>query len=152
VAPPVQAASNAFNAHLSGKDVVPARTTQATGQVKFTLSQDGTQLQYRINVSNIENVVSAQVFLGAAGENGAAVAMIYGPAAPGGGKTTGVLSTGTITAASLIGSLAGQPVSALVDAMKAGNAYVVVSTDDGQGAPDERPGDFTTGEIRGQIR
>jgi CHRD domain-containing protein len=152
VAVPVQAASNSFNAHLSGKDVVPVRETQATGQAKFTSNQDATQLQYRINVSNIENVVSAQVFLGAPGENGTAVAVIYGPAAPGAGKSTGVLTTGTLTAAMLTGSLAGQPLSTLIDAMKAGNAYVIVSTDDGQGAPDEKPGDFTSGEIRGQIR
>jgi hypothetical protein len=37
--------------------------------------------------------------------------------------------------------------------MRAGNAYVSIITDDGQGAPDEkRPGDFSSGEIRGQIQ
>ena len=42
-----------------------------------------------------------------------------------------MLSTGTITGASLIGALAGQPLSALVSHIQAGNAYVNVHTNDG---------------------
>ena len=106
----------------------------------------------RVTVTNIENVVAAHIFLGAPGENGAIVATLYGPVAPAGGKKTGVLATGTITASNLVGSLAGRPMSELIAAMKAGTAYVSVLTDDGQGAPDEKPGDFSTGEIRGQIQ
>jgi hypothetical protein len=52
-----------------------------------------------------------------------------------------VLATGTITAADLVGPLAGQPLSALVDAMEAGETYVNVHTSQ-----------FPAGEIRGQIR
>ncbi len=148
----VLAASNMFNAHLSGKSVVPARETKASGEAKFTLSADGTQLEYRLGVGNIDNVVSAAIHVGNAGENGEAVAILYGPAAPGGGKSNGVLAKGTITAQNLIGSYAGRPLSDLVAAMQTGGVYVDVSTDDGAGAPNERPGDFTDGEIRGQVR
>ncbi|TMQ59382.1 MAG: CHRD domain-containing protein [Candidatus Eisenbacteria bacterium] len=147
-----QAASKVFTAHLTGDQVVPARQTNANGQAHFTLNQDETQLEFRLTVSNIENVIGANLYVGAPGENGTIVATIFGPVAPGGGKTTGVLAKGTITAANLVGSLAGRPMSDLTSAIRAGNTYVSVLTDDGQGASDQKPGDFASGEIRGQIR
>lgn len=147
-----QAASKVFQAHLTGDQQVPARETKANGQAHFTLNESATQLDFRITVSNIENVVGANVYIGAPGENGTLVATLFGPVAPGGGKKTGVLATGTITEANLVGSLAGRPISDLITAMKAGNTYVSVLTDDGQGPADQKPGDFSSGEIRGQIR
>jgi CHRD domain-containing protein len=146
------AETKVFKAHLTGEQVVPARVTQANGQAHFAVSQDQAQVEFRVTVANIENVVAAHIFLGAPGENGAIVATLYGPVAAAGGKKAGVLATGTITASNLVGSLAGRPMSELIAAMKAGTAYVSVLTDDGQGAPDEKPGDFSTGEIRGQIQ
>jgi len=147
-----QAASRVFQAHLTGSQVVPAVQTSANGQAHFTLSQDESQLEFRVTVTNIENVVSANIYLGAPGENGTVVATLYGPVAPGGGKKTGVLTTGTITAVNLVGSLAGHPMSDFINAMKSGNMYVTVSTDDGIGPSNIKPGDFQSGEIRGQIR
>jgi len=147
-----QAASKVFQAHLTGGEVVPAVQTSANGQAHFTLNQDESQMEFRVTVSKIENVVSANVYLGAPGENGTLVATLYGPVAPGGGKKTGVLATGTITAANLVGSLAGHPMSDFIAAMRAGNTYVSVSTDDGIGPSNIKPGDFQSGEIRGQIR
>ena len=58
---------------------------------------------------------------------------------------------GTITAANLTGALTGRPLSALVDAIVAGNAYVNVHTNDGIGDPGSGPGDLQGGEIRGQL-
>jgi hypothetical protein len=63
-----------------------------------------------------------------------------------------VLATGTITAANLVGPLAGHPLSDLIAAMSTGNAYVNVHTNDGVGAPNSGPGDFPGGEIRSQVR
>ena len=51
-----------------------------------------------------------------------------------------------------MGSLAGQPLSALIDQINAGNAYVNIHTNDGVAPTDTGPGDFPGGEIRGQIR
>ena len=67
-------------------------------------------------------------------------------------RGSGVLAESTLTAADLVGPLAGQPFSALMDAILAGNAYVDVHTNDGIDPTNTGPGDFPVGEIRGQIR
>ena len=146
------AVSNVFNAHLSGTNVVPPTQSHATAEAKFTLSSDGTHLEYRINVGNIENVTAATLHLGAPGQNGEAVAVLYGPMPPGGGKKTGALTAGTITMATLTGSLTGRPLSDLVEAMRAGNVYIDIATDSEAGAAGRQPGNFPDGEIRGQVR
>lgn len=137
--------------HLTGAEEVPPRSTQAQGQAILHLSDDGTSLEFRLIAANIENVIASHIHVGAAGENGPVVAFLYGAAAPGGGRHNGVLSTGTITAADLIGPLAGQPLAALIDEIRAGDAYVNVHTSDGVLPINEGPGDFPGGEIRAQI-
>ena len=149
---PALAVANVFSAHLSGNEVVPPADTRATGAAKFTLSADEMSLEYRINVGNIDNVVQASLHLGMPGQNGEVVAVLYGPAPAGGGKKTGTLATGTITQATLVGSLAGRPLSDLVAAIRAGNVYVDVATNSGQPPTEKQPGNFQDGEIRGQIR
>jgi hypothetical protein len=89
-----------FRAHLSGDQVVPPRDTRAQGQAIFQLSPDGTELSYRVIASNIENVIGAHIHIGATGVNGPNVFFLFGPGVPaGGGRTDGVLATGTIAAA-----------------------------------------------------
>jgi CHRD domain len=137
--------------HLNGGEEVPARDTRATGTAVFKLSDDGTALDYRLFVANIENVVAAHIHIAPAGTNGGVVAFLYGNAPAGGGRVNGVLATGTITAANLIGDLAGHPLADLVAAIEAGNAYVNVHTNDGVGDINTGPGDFPGGEIRAQM-
>ncbi|MGH3005977.1 MAG: CHRD domain-containing protein [Gaiellaceae bacterium] len=140
-----------FRAHLTGDDEVPANASAGQGQAVFHLSADGTELEYKLIVANIENVVASHIHVGAEGENGPVVAFLFGPAPAGGGRTDGVLARGTVTEADLVGPLAGQPFSALVDAMRAGNTYVNVHTNDGVEPAGTGPGDLPAGEIRGQI-
>jgi hypothetical protein len=137
--------------HLSGDEEVPVRITNAQGQAIFHLSKDGTELNYKLIVANIENVVQAHIHLGQPGVNGNIVVFLYGLVAPGGGRTNGVLAEGTITSDDLINDLAGQPLSALIDQMAAGNTYVNVHTNDGVAPTNTGPGDFPGGEVRGQI-
>ncbi len=141
-----------FAARLSGDEEVPPNDTRAKGNVQLKLSKDGTELDYQINVSKIENVVFAHLHLGAVGMNGDVVATLFGPVAPGGGRENGRLVRGTITAADLEGPLAGQSLSALIDQIEMGLIYVNVHTDDGTGEANTGPGDFAAGEIRGQVR
>lgn len=139
-------------APLTGTDEVPANDSKARGSATFNVSSDGTQITYRLTVANIQNVISAHIHLAAVGVNGPVVVSLFGPADPGGGASNGVLATGTITAASLSGPLEGQPLSALVSAMEAGNTYVNVHTNDGVDPAGTGPGDLPAGEIRAQIR
>ena len=134
------AAERNFKAHLSGKEEVPPVATKAQGQAHFKLSKDGTKLEFKLNVANIENVTAAHIHLAPKGDNGPVVVTLFsGPTTE--GKTTGTLAEGTITAADLVGPLAGKPLSDLIKQMEAGNTYVNVHTT-------QHP----AGEIRGQIR
>jgi hypothetical protein len=151
----VPAAANAgsgnFRAHLSGGEEVPANESLGQGQAIFKVNEEETEISYRLIASNIENVVASHIHVGAVGVNGPVVAFLFGNVPPGGGRTDGVLATGTITAADLVGPLAGQPLSALIDQIEAGNTYVNVHTNDGIAPINTGPGDFPGGEIRGQI-
>ena len=140
-----------FVAHLTGANEVPARETRAVGEIKLQLSADGTTLDYRLISSNIDNVFMSHIHVAPAGVNGPIVVFLFGPVAPGGGRTDGVLAHGTITAANLIGPLAGHPLSDLVAALGNGGAYANVHTNDGVDGTNTGPGDFPGGEIRGQI-
>ena len=133
-----------FVTSLSGSEEVPGNDSRARGVATFQLSADGTELSYRLIVANIQNVNQAHIHLAPAGANGGVVLWLYPsgpPAQPIPGRTDGVLATGTVTAANLVGALAGQPLSALIEHIDNGNAYVNVHTNPG----------FPGGEIRGQL-
>ena len=151
------ASSKNFGTHLKGHHERPLpRDTHAQGQATFQVNEAGTAIQYKLNVANIENVTQAHIHLGPSTGTGPVVAWLYPvdgpPAAPAaGGRTQGRLAEGTITAGDLVGPLAGQPLSALIDAIEAGNTYVNVHTDDGVAPQNTGPGDFPGGEVRGQL-
>jgi len=133
-----------WSTHLDGATEVPANDSAGQGQAILHLSKDGTSLDYKLIVANIENVAQAHIHLGAPGVNGPVVAWLYpsGPPAqliP--GRSDGVLGQGTITAASLVGPLAGAQLSVLVEALRSNGAYVNVHTSQ-----------LPPGEIRGNIR
>ncbi|HUG87497.1 MAG TPA: CHRD domain-containing protein [Actinomycetota bacterium] len=136
-------AGQSFTASLSGGEEVPANDSIAAGQTIFTVSKDGDSMDYRLIVANIENVTQSHIHLAPAGANGGVVVWLYPSAPPAQlipGRSSGTLATGTITEANLVGALAGQPLSVLLEHMRNGNAYVNVHTTQ-----------FPGGEIRGQI-
>jgi hypothetical protein len=143
MAAPAIASGHRFVAPLSGGEEVPPNDSRATGVATFKLSDDGTELSYRLVVANIENVTQAHIHLAPAGVNGGVVAWLYPSAPPAQlipGRTDGVLATGTITSDDLVGALAGMTLDDLLAAMRAGNTYTNVHTSQ-----------FPGGEIRGQI-
>ena len=149
-----------FGTPLSGgEEVMPAgvvNTSNARGNAIFQLSADGESLSYKLIVANIENVFQAHIHRGAAGTNGPIVVWLYPSTAPvagpfGGGRVNGILAEGSITSANLVGSLAVQPLSALVDLLSTGQAYVNVHTNDGVSPTNTGPGDYPGGEVRGQL-
>ena len=141
-----------FATHMHGADETPSRATEATGQLNIKVSDDGLSLEYKLIASNIYNVVASHIHQGPVGVAGPAVVFLYGNAPAGGGRHDGILAEGTITAGNLIGPLAGQPLSALIDLIQSGTAYANVHTNDGVGATNTGPGDFPGGEIRGQVK
>ena len=145
-----------FGTPLTGSEEVPANASPARGNAIFQLNNAGTEITYQLIVANIENVVQAHIHQGPAGVIGPIVVWLYPstspPAAPsGGGRIDGVIATGTFTAANFIGPLAGQPLSALIDDLQNGNAYVNVHTNDGIAPTNTGPGDIPGGEIRGRV-
>jgi hypothetical protein len=133
-----------FRTHASGGEEVPPNDSRAQGQAIFQLSKDGTAIDYKLIVANIENVTQSHIHLGPAGVNGPVIVWLYPSAPPAQlipGRSQGVLAEGTITDASLVGLLAGGTLEDLLDEMRAGNTYVNVHTSQ-----------FPPGEVRGQIR
>ncbi len=143
VGPVSAAADSHFRAQLSGAQEVPPVETLSRGQAIFRMSRDGNELHFKLIVANLRDVRMAHIHLAQAGVNGPVVAWLY----PGGpppveipGRFSGVLAEGTITAADLVGPLAGMTLGDLADAMRAGDTYVNVHT-----------AAYPGGEIRGQI-
>ena len=132
--------------HLNGENEVPVRDTKAQGQAVFFVNEAGTEISYKLNVANIENVTQAHIHLGPPTGTGNIVVWLY-PSQPPfqvtliPGRTQGTLAEGTFGASRLINDLAGEPLSTLLDEIRAGNTYVNVHTLQ-----------FPPGEIRGQIR
>lgn len=143
--------NRAYSVHLVGANEVPARETRAQGQFIYRINSDGTEISYKLIVANIQNVVAAHIHLGLPTQNGGVVETLVSGLAPGGGRSSGVIASGTITEASLEGTLAGQPLSELIAAIQSGNAYVNVHTNDGVAPTNTGAGDFPGGEIRAQL-
>ena len=90
---------------------------------KLQLNADGTELQYKLIVANIENVIAAHLHLAPAGTNGPVVVTLYsGP--PTDGRFNGVLAEGVITAEDLEGPMSGMTIADLVAEIESGNIYM----------------------------
>ncbi|MGH2606185.1 MAG: CHRD domain-containing protein [Anaerolineales bacterium] len=143
--------SKNFVAPLSGREEVPVRDTNARGNTIFQLNREGTELSYKLIVANIENVFAAHIHCGAAGVAGpVGVTLFTGPV--GGGRTDGILAQGVIVAPDPGNACGWADLAAVVAALRTGQAYVNVHTNDGLAPVDTGPGDFPAGEIRGQIK
>jgi hypothetical protein len=141
-------AATSFTADLRGtNEVDPPVTTDATGTA--TLTVNGQQIEYTVNVSNIQNAVVAHIHIAPPGVNGPVRLNLCGtgPPLPACTSGTGVLATGTN------GTTVGEPpisFDSLVSAMRSGGAYVNVHTTS-PGCTAGQPGCNIGGEIRGQV-
>jgi hypothetical protein len=142
---------------LSGDEEVPVRITGAHGSANVRLAKDGKSIDFQLVVNDIRNVTQAHIHMAPKGTNGGIVVWFFPSvkataALPGGGgEHHGMLAQGTFTAADLRGPLAGHPLSDLIAAIAAGNAYVNIHTDDGVAPANTGAGDFPGGEVRGQL-
>ena len=149
---PAGAAGKTYGAALTGTEEVPPRTTTAAGRATFEVSDDGSSIKYSVSVDSITNLVMGHIHIGKVGENGPVAVDLVTPAQPNGGKKSGVVGEGTITAAMLKGPLQGKTMADLIAAMESGGAYVNLHTNDGTDPQNSGPGDYPGGEIRGQIK
>jgi len=148
---------NTIETKLTGAEEVPARATNAHGSGNVRLSKDGQSMDFVLVVNDITNITQAHIHMQAKGVNGGIVVWLF-PAVTstaalpgGGGPHSGLLAKGTFTAADLRGALLGHPLSDLVAAIAAGNAYLNIHTDDGVAPGNTGAGDFPGGEVRGQL-
>lgn len=142
---------NHLRTSLSGAEEIPARATTASGRARFKLRDDGSAIDYTLEVEDIRNVVFAHIHYGAATQNGPVVVFLYGPVPAGGGPISGRIATGTIAASSLIGPFAGQPLARLLEAIARDSAYVNVHTNAGVPGTPLQPGNYPGGEVRGHL-
>lgn len=129
-----------FEADLEGVNEVPPVETEAEGSASLRFNREITVLNVEVFVEEIKDVVQAHIHLGRPDENGPVVVVLFGPSDPVDVEREGRLACRTVTRGDLIGPLAGEPLSALLEQIEDGNAYINVHTV-------QHPG----GEIRGQI-
>lgn len=134
-----QLTDRSFSASMSGEE--GGIVTSATGDAIFTVSSDGTTINYRITVSDISNVTQAHIHLFPQGE---ILVWLYPDSPPPiliEGKFDGILAEGIITTEDLMGPLAGGNITNLVTLLEQGKTYVNVHTTQ-----------YPMGEIRGTIQ
>jgi hypothetical protein len=148
---------------LDGQSEVAKIDTPASGKAVFWINHGHKRIDFKVTVRDIENVVEANIHLGKPGEEGPIVATLVGPLQPGKGPKEGVLAQGSFDAGDLKGPMwpgaEGTRVQdddyalfdELVGTLQSGGAYVNIRTDLGWAPAEPRPGNFTEGEIRGQI-
>jgi hypothetical protein len=140
--------ATSFSATLSGDEEVPAVQTDASGTATFLLS--GAEIIYTVTTIGLANPVFSHIHIAPPGANGPVRLNLCGTGAPVPDCTPG---DGVLVSATN-GVVVGTPAITfddLVAAMRAGDAYVNVHTDDGVDPPNTGPGDMISGEIRGQI-
>ena len=146
-------AARHLDTDLRGANEVPPHDTRAKGKAVFQVHADGS-VSYKVFVEHIRNPFMAHIHLAAVGVNGPIVEWLFPGTAPtpgpiGIGVVNGLLAKGSFTAADFVGPLTNAKLADLLDAIRAGNAYVNVHTNDGTATAG--PGNFPGGEIRGQL-
>lgn len=143
-------AAKNFVAPLKGDQEVPPRDTPATGLAKFQLNAEGTELSFKVIAANINNVTASHIHCGAAGVSGPVGVNLF--LGGGLGPTDGILAQGIITAPNAGNACGWVTLVDVANALRSGDTYVNVHTNDGVAPANTGPGDFPGGEIRGQIK
>ncbi|RIK46843.1 MAG: hypothetical protein DCC58_01830 [Chloroflexi bacterium] len=136
---PLPTTDQLYLAQLSGENVLGDVITDGSAAAWFHVSADGQTVRYRIPVSKLEYITTAQLRLGDDDENGPVVVTLFD------GRGAAVtpprlLVEGSFDAGDLVGPLDGAPLSTLLAAFSSGDAYVTINTSQ-----------YPTGEVRGQV-
>lgn len=136
-----------FTAALNGANERPTPLpTSATGAGSFTLSADRNTFTWSITLTGATNVVASHIHFGGASIGGGPIVLpLYGAA-----KANNPSISGSVTRAAFLSPL-GVSFDTLIALLESGDAYVNIHTDDGVAPANTGPGDYPSGEIRGQI-
>lgn len=136
-----------FTASLNGANERPAPLpTSATGAGSFTLSADRNTLTWSITLTGATNVVASHIHFGGASVGGGPIVLPLYAAA----KANNPPISGSVTRAAFVSPF-GVSFDTVIGLMERGDAYVNIHTDDGVAPANTGPGDYPSGEIRGQI-
>jgi len=130
-------AQNKFRAKLDADNLVPPVDSAADGVATFKLKDDA--IKSKINITGINDVSGAQIFMGKIGQKGDPIVDLLKTGEKS-NEAGGVLIKGNFTASDLEGSMNGKDLSALQSAMAGNQTFVNIMTSE---HPD--------GEITGHI-
>jgi len=110
---------------------LPDTGTAPLAEAIFEKADSAVEIHFTLKVHNLANITMAHLHLGLKGGISTPVVWLYPSSPPPkliSGLFNGVLAEGTITSNDLVGPLRGQPLSALIKEMEAGNTYVNIHT------------------------
>src|SRR5215211_811045 len=128
---------NRFSTPLTGMEEVPPVNTNSTGIALFELVNNN--INYKLNVTNLDNIKAAHIHSGEFGQNGDIVVTLFQSATPI-DIVNGTLTEGKVAADDLQGPLKGKTINDLVQLINNTQTYVNIHTEQ-----------YLNGEIRGQI-
>ena len=130
-----------YQSVMIGLAQVPPAPSVGRGLATYLITEDSATVYYSVQVLDVSSTITAaHIHVGHAGQNGDVVANLCGAGNTAACTAQGQIASGTINASSLVGPLAGHPLSDLVIAMTSGGTYTNVHTSN-----------FPNGEIRGQV-
>ena len=122
---------------LTGMEEVPPVNTNSTGIALFDLLDN--HINFKVNVTMLENIKSAHIHLGEFGQNGEIIVSLLNSSSPI-NIHNGTLVKGQLIATDLVGSLKGKTINDLVKLFNNTKTYLNIHTKQ-----------YPNGEIRGQI-
>ena len=128
---------NKYFTPLTGMEEVPPVNTNSTGIALFELLNN--QIDFKVNVTNLDNIKSAHIHLGEFGQNGEIIVSLLKSLSPL-DLPNGTLVEGQVTSSDLVGPLKGKTINELIQLFNNTKTYVNIHTEQ-----------YPNGEIRGQI-
>ena len=130
-----------FQSLMIGLGQVPPVASTGRGVASYLVATDGGTLFYSLEAIDLSSTITAaHIHLGTSDQNGDVVLNLCGAGDTPACVSQGLITTGSATASSLVGPLAGHPLGDLIIAMSTGGSYTNVHT-----------ASFPSGEIRGQV-
>ena len=133
--------SEVWTTRLSGQNEDPPNDSKAHGSATLRIVRDGktiTSIEYRVRVSNLNDLTGGHIHSGAEGTSGPVVVNLNPRI--GSGRAQGIVAEGSFDASDLTGPLTGLTLDDFYELLTSGEAYVNLHTTT-----------YPGGEIRGQL-